>query len=115
MSINLVEHELDDLRRLLREASAGQHSAPPSPATSLSAPGAAIDRVHVVVGRVATDPRLGRTNLSTELLVLDRTANDPLDLVVGGRLVARGELLEVAGSVAIRISELLIPGAENTE
>ncbi len=59
---------------------------------------------------------LGRTHISKAaagelfrggLLTLDRMANDPVDLVVDGRVVARGELLKMDGSVGIRICEFV--------
>jgi flagellar motor switch protein FliN/FliY len=45
-----------------------------------------------------------------EVLVLDRTVDQPVDLVLEGRVVARGQLVAVDdGSFAVRISELPLP------
>lgn len=41
-------------------------------------------------------------------LRLDQRANEPLDLVVDGRPIARGELVEVDGQIGVRIVELLM-------
>lgn len=44
-----------------------------------------------------------------EVLRLERTVEDPVDLVLDGRVVARGELVAVDGSFAVRITELPLP------
>lgn len=54
--------------------------------------------------------RLGRD----AVLVLDRRVEDPVDLYVGDRLIARGELHEVegdpSGQRAVRLTEVAAPG-----
>lgn len=54
--------------------------------------------------------RLGRD----AVLVLDRRVEDPVELYVGDRLIARGELHEVedgpAGQLAVRLTEVAAPG-----
>jgi flagellar motor switch protein FliN/FliY len=42
---------------------------------------------------------------------LDRRVGDPADLFVNDRLVARGEIVVADGSFALRITEVLAPGA----
>lgn len=42
-----------------------------------------------------------------EILELDRPADQPLDLVVGGRVYARGEVVMVGERLAIRITSIL--------
>lgn len=58
---------------------------------------------------------LGRIRLNTAQLVrlkagqvlpLNRGATDPVDLVVGGKLFAKGELLEVDGELGVRLTQL---------
>jgi flagellar motor switch protein FliN/FliY len=44
-----------------------------------------------------------------EVLVLDRTVEQPVDLVLEGSVVARGQLVAVDGSFAVRITELPLP------
>lgn len=45
-----------------------------------------------------------------EVFVLDRTVEQPVDLVLEGKVVARGQLVAVDdGSFAVRISELPLP------
>lgn len=42
-----------------------------------------------------------------EVLVLDRAVDDPVDLTLEGKVVARGQLVAIAdGTFAVRISEL---------
>ncbi|MGY6632717.1 MAG: FliM/FliN family flagellar motor switch protein [Alkalilacustris sp.] len=45
------------------------------------------------------------------VLTLDRRVEDPVDLYVGDRLIARGELMELdgdnAGQLAVRLTELV--------
>ena len=41
------------------------------------------------------------------LVTLDRHVDDPVDILVEGRLVARGELMVVEEELAVRIVELI--------
>jgi len=43
---------------------------------------------------------------SGEVLPLDRRIDEPLDLVVDGKVVARGELVVVENSLGLRITEI---------
>ncbi len=43
------------------------------------------------------------------LVELNREVSDPVDLVVGDRIVARGEVVVVNGNFALRISEVATP------
>jgi flagellar motor switch protein FliN/FliY len=40
---------------------------------------------------------------------LDRHVSEPVDLVVGDRIVARGEVVVVSGNFALRITEVAMP------
>jgi flagellar motor switch protein FliN/FliY len=42
-----------------------------------------------------------------DIVELDQPMDRPLDLVVGGRVLARGELVMVGDRVALRITELI--------
>ncbi|GIF11065.1 flagellar motor switch protein FliN [Actinoplanes teichomyceticus] len=64
---------------------------------------------------------LGRTRMSVRELLsltpgaiveLDRAAGSPADLLVNGRLIARGEVVVVDENFGIRITEIVSPGAE---
>lgn len=44
-----------------------------------------------------------------EVLVLDRAVEQPVDLLLEGQVVARGQLVAVDGSFAVRITELPLP------
>lgn len=49
------------------------------------------------------------------VLTLDKRIDDPVDLFVGGRLIARGQLEQVAdsdsGQLAVRLTEVISTGA----
>ncbi|MCM4077237.1 flagellar motor switch protein FliN [Paractinoplanes hotanensis] len=64
---------------------------------------------------------LGRTRMSVRELLsltpgaiveLDRAAGSPADLLVNGRLIARGEVVVVDENFGIRITDIVAPGAE---
>ena len=47
------------------------------------------------------------------ILVLDRRVDDPVDLFIGDRLIARGELQEAedgSGQLTVRLTEVAAPG-----
>ena len=44
-----------------------------------------------------------------QVLVLDRRLNQPVDVLLEGRVVARGELVAVDDQFAVRITELPLP------
>ncbi len=44
-----------------------------------------------------------------DVLELDRLVSDPVDLVVGDRIVARGEVVVVGGNFALQVTEVLQP------
>jgi flagellar motor switch protein FliN/FliY len=44
-----------------------------------------------------------------DVLELDRHVSDPVDLVVGDRIVARGEVVVASGNFALRITEVATP------
>jgi len=44
-----------------------------------------------------------------DVLELDRQVNEPVDLVVGDRIVARGEVVIVDGNFALLITEVAAP------
>jgi flagellar motor switch protein FliN/FliY len=51
------------------------------------------------------------------VLPLDKRIDDPVDLFVGGRLIARGQLEQVAGSetgqLAVRLTEVISNGSQD--
>ncbi|MFG1610145.1 flagellar motor switch protein FliN [Actinoplanes sp. NPDC049265] len=87
-------------------------------------PGAAairggLDMLHDVEMEVSAE--LGRTRMSVRELLslspgaiveLDRAAGSPADLLVNGRLIARGEVVVVDENFGIRITEIVAPGSE---
>jgi flagellar motor switch protein FliN/FliY len=44
-----------------------------------------------------------------DVVELDRHHSQPVDLVVGGRIVARGQVVVSSGSYALRVTEVALP------
>ncbi|GIF24228.1 flagellar motor switch protein FliN/FliY [Actinoplanes tereljensis] len=92
-------------------------SAPPAAGAALTRGG--LDMLHDVEMEVSAE--LGRTRMSVRELLslnpgaiveLDRAAGSPADLLVNGRLIARGEVVVVDENFGIRITEIVAPGTE---
>jgi flagellar motor switch protein FliN/FliY len=78
-----------------------------------------LDMLHDVEMEVSAE--LGRTRMSVRELLslspgaiveLDRAAGSPADVLVNGRLIARGEVVVVDENFGIRITEIVSPGSE---
>ncbi len=78
-----------------------------------------LDMLHDVEMEVSAE--LGRTRMSVRELLslipgaiveLDRAAGSPADLLVNGRLIARGEVVVIDENFGIRITEIVAPGSE---
>jgi flagellar motor switch protein FliN len=78
-----------------------------------------LDMLHDVEMEVSAE--LGRTRMSVRELLsltpgaiveLDRAAGSPADLLVNGRLIARGEVVVVDENFGIRVTEIVSPGTE---
>jgi len=83
------------------------------------APSRGLDLLHDVEMEVSAE--LGRTRMSVRELLslspgavvdLDRAAGSPADLLVNGRLIARGEVVVIDENFGLRITEIVVPGAE---
>jgi len=66
--------------------------------------------------------RVGSASLSLDALLacspgtvieLDAAVGDPAEVLIGGRPVARGELVAVGDRLGVRITEITTPGAAN--
>ncbi len=103
------------------EQQSGSQSGVPSLRTvvepgPVSRPG--IELLHGVAMEVTVE--LGRTRLSVrellaltpgDVLELDRAAGSPADLLVNGRLIARGEVVVVDEDFALRVTEIVASAA----
>jgi flagellar motor switch protein FliN/FliY len=95
-------------------AAATQPAAPaPDPARAV-APARGVELLHGVAMEVTVE--LGRTRLSVrdllaltpgDVLELDRAAGSHADLLVNGRLIARGEVVVVDEDFALRVTEIV--------
>ncbi len=65
-------------------------------------------RVHLQVCVGEAELTVGDLLAATEhqVLVLDRTVDQPIEMLLEGKVVARGQLVAVDGSFAVRITEL---------
>jgi flagellar motor switch protein FliN/FliY len=93
-------------------AAQGGKEQPPARTTGL-------DLLHDVEMEVSAE--LGRTRMSVRELLslspgavveLDRAAGSPADLLVNGRLIALGEVVVIDENFGLRITEIIVPGAE---
>lgn len=109
---NLVPAAAADHPVVAGEVAPGSH-----PVASASAPAArGVELLHGVSMEVTVE--LGRTRLSVrellaltpgDVLELDRAAGSPADLLVNGRLIARGEVVVVDEDFALRVTEIVAP------
>lgn len=66
-------------------------------------------RLHVCVGEATMTVGELLAARQNEVLALDRGVQQPVDLLLEGRVVARGQLVAVDGAFAVRITELPVP------
>ena len=103
-----------------RPAKAAQSSAPPTavlPGTALASPPPR--NLDVVLDiELPITVRFGETQMTLESLArlgpgsmidLARSPDDPVDLLVNGHLVARGQVVVVSGCYGVRVSEVVSP------
>jgi flagellar motor switch protein FliN/FliY len=95
-------------------ASASPTAATVPGADRQAAPARGVELLHGVAMEVTVE--LGRTRLSVrellaltpgDVLELDRAAGSPADLLVNGRLIARGEVVVVDEDFALRVTEIV--------
>jgi flagellar motor switch protein FliN/FliY len=67
-----------------------------------------LGRARLTIGELA---ELGKD----EVVELDRPADRPLDVIVGGKIFARGEVVMVGERLALRVTELLGKSDEQAE
>lgn len=112
----MIESFLNQGAAAALRARALELQEPPADAAS----GAALLRdphpLHAV--RVRLQVRVGEAAMSigellaareNEVLLLDRAVEQPVDLLLEGKVVARGQLVAVDGSFAVQITELPVP------
>jgi flagellar motor switch protein FliN len=66
-------------------------------------------RLQVCVGEVELSVGELLAAKEHQVLVLDRAIDQPVDMLLEGKVVARGQLVAVDGSFAVRITELPAP------
>lgn len=85
------------------EGEGGEPAVPENPLHAIKA------RLRICVGTL--DMSVGELLAAkvNEVFTLDRTLQQPVDLVLEGQTVARGQLVAVDGHFAVRITELPVP------
>jgi flagellar motor switch protein FliN/FliY len=90
---------------------------PPAPPTAGAPSNSRLDLLHAVDMEVTCE--LGRTRMTLRELLslrpgtvveLDRAAGSPVDLLVNGTLLARGEVVVVDEEYGVRVTEIVTPG-----
>jgi flagellar motor switch protein FliN/FliY len=96
-------------------------ATPAAPDTPAPAARTGLDLLHDVEMEVTAE--LGRTRMSVrELLALtpgtvvelDRAAGGPADLLVNGRLIARGEVVVIDENFGLRVTEIISPSDQRS-
>ena len=86
-------------------------AAPPDAAKPSPAPTPDIGDVPVTAAlelghsKITLDEALQMARNS--VLELDRKINDPVDVVINGKLIARGEVVTASGNFGVRITEIV--------
>jgi flagellar motor switch protein FliN/FliY len=103
-------------------ASAQPMDAPAAAAAAKADDRASLDLVIDLPVQIAVE--IGRTKLLLRdvlelghgsVLELDRGSNEPADIFVNGRLIARGDLTSMDDRLAVRIVELIAPTGPRAE
>ena len=99
------------------ENTAAPPASPPPPVQDQTSLDLVIDlpvRMTVELGRAELLMRDVLALGTGSVLELDRGTNDPADVLVNGRLIARGDLTSVDDRIAIRIVELVRPAGRGS-
>lgn len=89
---------------------------PPIPAPPPAAPAVNFSQIQDI--KVLFTVRLGRTTKTLDeitdlgdqsLIELDKKVGDPVEILVNGRLFARGEVVTVSENFGVRITEIIRP------
>ena len=103
---------------LLGAPASAPHPVPRRARRGPLAPARGVELLHGVAMEVTVE--LGRTRLSVrdllaltpgDVVELDRAAGSPADLLVNGRLIARGEVVVVDENFALRVTEIVAQSA----
>lgn len=96
-----------------------RETAGEAPASAPSGGGGSIDLELLMDVQVTMSVEIGRTRLTIKELLalnqgsivsLDRGINEPLDLMVNGTLIARGEVVEADGQFGLKLLDVVSPG-----
>jgi len=95
--------------------------APLEPTAEAAAPAADLDRLTAVAVELSVE--IGRTRMTLgealalgpgSVVTLDRAADQPVDLLVNGQPIARGEVVVVDEEFGLRVTEISRTGASGS-
>lgn len=91
-------------------ADSAHRAPPPAPVLEDANPLHSVRaRLNVCVGHVEVSVGELLAAKEHQVLQLDRAVDQPVDILLEGKVVARGQLVAVEGCFAVRITELPIP------
>ena len=105
---------------MAEENTPGQEQAQPTPSADTQAPHqASVENLRVLENiEVQLSVEVGRTEIKIRDLLrlnegsvveLDRLAGDPLDILVNGTMIAKGEIVMVGERFGVRFTEIVDP------
>jgi len=97
-------------RSLSRLPVSSEGVQPPAVSAALSALGDVQVKVSLVLGGTSITLAEAESLEEKSLLTIDRSADDPVDVCVNGKVVARGKLVVVGDSYGVQITELVSAG-----
>jgi flagellar motor switch protein FliN len=99
---------LDDLTKLLNRAERGIEAVlSPEEAGDADASGRQQVELRIELGRTRLQPDDVRELRSGAVLVLDGSLGEPAAIYAAGRLIGRGEIVVINGTIGVRVTELL--------
>ena len=118
ISGDIAMNETEQTTEVFAKADASPATRPladAAPAGTLTAAPLLMDiklQIHVRMGRAQRSLRSIVQLGSGSVVELDCSVNDPVEIVVNGRVIAEGEIVVVGGNYGVRISRIAGSGAE---
>jgi flagellar motor switch protein FliN len=107
-ALNAVEQALREPKLSKFQWSELSVEAASQPSSAMDLGPAATQRMKIVLGRTYVSLEEFRRWRVGEVVVLDRMVQEPVDILVNDRLVARGEVLVLDQKFCVRVTEILV-------
>lgn len=94
-------------------------AAPAEPPARTEADAGGLERLHDVLVELTVE--VGRTHMTIRdtlalgpgsIVTLDRLSGEPVDLLVNGKPIARGEVVVIDEEFGLRVTEVVAPGPD---